>query len=240
MKNYLNLRKLSNAGLILSMSLTLALFATFAVGRAEAKAAPLNLADVLTGLRSKKTSLTQRNKLLTAAVKQRGVTFTLTTEIEKELKTAGASSELLQAIRQKNPIPPTVQNNNPSSVLNSFDVEHNVFINGKKGMIIRPKLTVYNLKNQNLEFNILIETADGRPLKAVSAEYTSNKGSLIVGEDITPTTDAAAYNNIRFFLPYQEFALVSGTHDLRMNIYLMYDTGTLINRFNFYYFQFQR
>lgn len=236
MKNYLFLRKLPNAALVFAICLSLSLSAIFAVKPAEAKTAPLSLADVLTGLRSKKTNLEQRNNLLTAAVKQRGITFALTPEIEKELKTAGANAALLQAIRQKSP----KQNFNPSSVMNSFQVEHNISIGGKKGMLILPNFSVFNLKNQNLEFNILIETNDGRPVKAISSQYSSNKGNLILGADLVPPSDSALYNNIRMFLPYQEIGFLSGTHDLRLNAYLIYENGTLITRFNYYYFQFQR
>ncbi|HEY0051287.1 MAG TPA: TonB family protein, partial [Pyrinomonadaceae bacterium] len=56
------------------------------------------------GLRSKKVILYERNRLLTDAVKQRGITFTLTPEIEKELVSTGADKELVEAIRQKSPV----------------------------------------------------------------------------------------------------------------------------------------
>lgn len=61
----------------------------------------LSLADLLIGLRSKKVSLPERNKILAEAVKQRGVTFAPSPEIEKELATTGADSSLLDAIRVK-------------------------------------------------------------------------------------------------------------------------------------------
>ena len=61
----------------------------------------LSLADLLIGLRSQKVPLPDRNKLLTEAVKQRGVTFSTTPEIEKELSTTGADDTLLGAIREK-------------------------------------------------------------------------------------------------------------------------------------------
>ncbi len=61
----------------------------------------LSLADLLIGLRSKKVTLADRNTILTEAVRQRGVTFAMTPEIEKELETTGASPALLDAIRQK-------------------------------------------------------------------------------------------------------------------------------------------
>lgn len=64
----------------------------------------LSLADLLIGLRSKKASIAERNKILAEAVKQRGITFALTSEIEKELQQTGAELDLLEAVRQKSPI----------------------------------------------------------------------------------------------------------------------------------------
>ena len=74
------------------------MFATLA----NAQSPQLSLADLLIGLRSKKVSLPERNTILTEAVRQRGVTFVITPEIEKELETTGATPTLIEAIRQKN------------------------------------------------------------------------------------------------------------------------------------------
>ena len=68
---------------------------------ASAQASQLSLADILIALRSKKVSLTDRNKILTEAIAARGTTFTLTPEIEKELAETGADKVLLDSIRQR-------------------------------------------------------------------------------------------------------------------------------------------
>ena len=64
----------------------------------------LSLADLLIGLRSKKVTLPERNSLLKDAVKKRGVTFSLTPEIEKELESTGAEKPLIEAVREKSTI----------------------------------------------------------------------------------------------------------------------------------------
>ena len=69
-----------------------------------AQSPQLSLADLLIGLRSKKLTLPERNTILTEAVRQRGVTFAITPEIEKELETTGAAPTLIEAIRQKAPV----------------------------------------------------------------------------------------------------------------------------------------
>ena len=62
---------------------------------------PLSLADLLIGLRSKKVSIEDRNQILTTAVKERGVTFAMSPEIEKELAATGADANLLAAVKAK-------------------------------------------------------------------------------------------------------------------------------------------
>jgi TonB family protein len=83
---------------------------------AQAQAPQLSLADLLIGLRSKKVSLQERNTILTEAVRQRGVTFSLTPEIEKELETTGATPTLIEAIRQKGTVVKTVATSSPKPV----------------------------------------------------------------------------------------------------------------------------
>ena len=80
----------------------LIVFVSFA--QAQQPPRQLSLADILIGLRSSKATLPERNKILSEAVVERGITFALTAEIENELYKTGAWKELVDAIRQKSPI----------------------------------------------------------------------------------------------------------------------------------------
>lgn len=94
--------ELTRRRLLRFFSMTVLMFSltfTWQVGRAQQ--AQLSLADVLIALRSKKVTLVERNKLISDAVKVRGITFALTPEIELELSNTGADSELMEAIKQK-------------------------------------------------------------------------------------------------------------------------------------------
>lgn len=82
-------------------SLSAAAILTIAMAVPAAAQSQLSLADLLTGLRSKKATLPERNKLLVGAVKARGITFSLTPEIEKELESTGADTDLLAIIKEK-------------------------------------------------------------------------------------------------------------------------------------------
>ncbi|MGI8811728.1 MAG: TonB family protein [Pyrinomonadaceae bacterium] len=94
-------RKSSSKRLLSVLFLAPLLFSTTVTLRAQTP--QLSLADLVIALRSKKATLPERNKILVEAVRQRGITFNLTSDIEKELSTTGADPELLTAIRVKSP-----------------------------------------------------------------------------------------------------------------------------------------
>lgn len=81
------------------------LFSVIAVPAISAQSKELSLADILIALRSKKAPMDEKNQILTTAVAQRGVTFELTSDVEKELEATGASAALIAAIKDKSPKP---------------------------------------------------------------------------------------------------------------------------------------
>ncbi len=100
--NEMKMTRISNLPLILLVSLILSL--TFVLPNVRAQQPQqqqLGLADIIVALRSNKVTLAERNEILTGAVKERGITFELTPQIEKELENTGADKSLIEAIRQK-------------------------------------------------------------------------------------------------------------------------------------------
>jgi TonB family protein len=97
MRNDSNMPRRSVRGLVAAFAVLLAFgsIATFAQNP------PLSLADLLIGLRSKKVTIEERNQILTTAVKERGVTFAMSSEIEKELAATGADANLIAAVKAK-------------------------------------------------------------------------------------------------------------------------------------------
>lgn len=89
-----------------SRILIMVLLSIFAIGELKAQnpKPPLTLADILTALRSKRIEdPEEKNRLLIEAVIERGVTFSVSPEIEKELEITGASKALIEAIKLKGP-----------------------------------------------------------------------------------------------------------------------------------------
>jgi TonB family protein len=95
---------------------TLLLTIAWQVGQMQQE--PLSLTNITSALRSKKTNdLAYKNEILIAAVNKRGISFTLTPEIERQLRGAGANPALIEAIRQKSPkLPSPTPVTNPTVV----------------------------------------------------------------------------------------------------------------------------
>lgn len=77
-----------------------AMFVVFSIS-ISAQQPQLTLADILIGLRSKKATIEERNAILAGAVRERGITFSVTPEIEKELTATGAGKVLIDAVKEK-------------------------------------------------------------------------------------------------------------------------------------------
>jgi TonB family protein len=88
--------------ILFSVVMILTFAASFALAQTQAR--QLSLADILIGLRSSKATMPEKNKILSDAVSERGITFALTEEIENELFKTGADKSLVDTIRQKSPI----------------------------------------------------------------------------------------------------------------------------------------
>ncbi len=98
----ISLTRARSLSIFSAASLLLSLLFVCQIGQAQ-QSAQLSLADILIALRSKKVTIAERNKILSDAVKVRGVTFVSTPEIEAELANTGAAAELIAAIKQNPP-----------------------------------------------------------------------------------------------------------------------------------------
>ena len=85
----------------------------------SAQQKPLTMAQILTGLQTagktaETKTLAARNKYIANRVSQTGASFPLTAEREQDLREAGATDELIEAIRQNSPPIPTPTKSTPT------------------------------------------------------------------------------------------------------------------------------
>lgn len=196
----------------------------------------LTLAMILTGLQTKgKTpetaTLPKRNIYIQRRVETYGVTFRLTPEIEQELRIAGATTALINAIRVNGPAAPTPTpfvGGKPSAVFKDIWVDYDVVENGVDGMRIHVKFSTYKMKN--VPGYLAIYFMDGETyLKDKNNKFESSTNEVAVYREITPAYDPADFNDFTVFMPYDELDLTNGKYNLTMDVKIIYKAGGLIS-----------
>ena len=217
----------------------LALFSVFAFTisfavNVQMQEKPLSLAQVLTGLQSQSGGLTmaQKNEFITERVSQRGTTFRLTPQIESELRQAGASLALINAIRQKSPrVTPTPLGNNtvekPDASFEDIWVEQGITENGEKGMRIYATFSVSNLKDVSSDIVYRFQR-EGKFIKGGSTGFRTKSGELSTRRLLKPSYTSTVYTELTAFIPYKEFNLTAGTYPMKLDADVIKRDGTLV------------
>jgi hypothetical protein len=102
-------------------------------------------------------------------------------------------------------------------------IEHNVTVNGRKGINIHATFTVGNLSKRNMLYAVFFRLKNGPVLKTSNKAYRSGKGELSVCKRIVPDSDKVNYDNLVLFIPYDEFVFNSKekTHDIVCSVVLL-------------------
>lgn len=229
---------------ILSLVFTLILALSFSVQGVYAQSNPLSLAEVLTGLQAKTGgfSLAEKNEFITGEIKTRGITFPLSSEIENELKRAGANLALINAVRT------TTRNTSPTRIINpnappiiEFEktwVDYNAVVGGEKGMRVYSKFTLRNLKDIPLSLTVRIQKEDGDILRSNNSTYRNKGGQLAVFRPIKAGYDNAVYKDYDVFIPYKAFTVDPGKYNLKLDADIIYPDGELLKHLTLYPFLF--
>jgi hypothetical protein len=109
------------------------------------------------------------------------------------------------------------------------------------GMNIHMKYTVYELKGVDTQIRIKFQDSSGNDLKDTNKSFYTENGNVAVFGDMKPGYDPADYNDFQVFMPYSEFDITRpGKYNLKMDIDLIYEDGTLIQHLAFHEFEYTR
>ena len=115
-------------------------------------------------------------------------------------------------------------------------VDFDVYEDGKKGMRIHTKFSVESMKGTDGYLALYFEKKNGERLKSGNTKYRSNTGQLAVYALLTPAYDKTEYNDLTAFIPYSEFDLPLGKHDLKIDADIIYKEGGMIQHLKYYDF----
>ncbi len=231
----MRIQKLSSRFIVITFCLAI-ISLTFSMQVTQSQEKPLSLAAVLTGLQSKSGgfTLSQKNDFITRNVLERGITFRLTPELERELISAGASTALIRAIREKSsrtrPTPrPSVlpDDEKPSATYEKVWVKQNVVEKGIKGIHIYANFNLYHLKEVQSDLIYRFQK-DGQFLKTEDTLQSNKAGELVGFRLLKPAFSATVYEELIAFVPYSAIALPPGVHNLKLDMDVNLRDGTIV------------
>jgi hypothetical protein len=131
-----------------------------------------------------------------------------------------------------------------SSATATFDkmwVDYDITEDGRKGMRIHVKFSVFHMKNVDSYLAIYFEKKDGEKLKTTNITYKSKSGQVALYKTLNPGYDPeTVYSDLQVFMPYSELNLGSGKFDLKMDADVIYKNGDLIKHLNYHDFWFSQ
>ena len=103
------------------------------------------------------------------------------------------------------------------ATINNVSVDHNIYVNGQKGMKIHVKFDAYNVYNHNIKVCVYFYYKGGDALKGISgSDYITPNGKVTVQESSTANYTNTTWNDFTLFMPYSYLNMQSGCKDLSL------------------------
>lgn len=128
----------------------------------------------------------------------------------------------------------------PNGRIDRTWVDYNVTENGRTGMRIHNKFSVYNLKDTECYLAVYFQKDDGTDLTSEDPNFRSAKGTLALFKLLKPNFPNTVYDDITVFMPYGEFNVAPGKYKLKLDVDLITKDGNLIQHMNFHNFEYER
>ena len=97
-------------------------------------------------------------------------------------------------------------------------LDHNQFKDSVKGMWIHVQFKVHHFKDELGSVNAYFYSKSGEALKDFNKKYRTTNGNVSVGRSFTPRYVKSRYNDFKLFMPYSEFHMPEGKHNLKLSI----------------------
>lgn len=102
-----------------------------------------------------------------------------------------------------------------------IEIEYNVDdIFDQKGMRVHARIKANGLKGTNCRIVAFFSHESGEDLKDRNDRFRTVDGQVSFGEDFQPSYYNSEYKDFVMFIPYEEFDLLSGKHNLKFHVAL--------------------
>jgi hypothetical protein len=124
---------------------------------------------------------------------------------------------------------PAAKTAKPSATFQKIWIDYDVTEEGKRGMRIHTAFKVLGMKNVPGYLQIKFQMRDGTALKDNNGEFDHEDGSVAAFRTLKPGYDPAVYEDYAVFMPYAELDLLPGSYELKMDVDVIYEDGTLVS-----------
>lgn len=126
----------------------------------------------------------------------------------------------------------TAENTPKSASISNVWVDHNVIVNGRKGMRIHVQFSVKNMLYRTGKVAIYFyNDANSTPLKDYNGSYCATDGNVAYHENYTPSYADCEYSDFKLFMPTEELHCTSnGTYDLKFTISILDDQNKVLTK----------
>jgi hypothetical protein len=168
--------------------------------------------------------------------------YDITMDIKVIYKEGGVLSKLTRYdFEYTKPGSPTIITGTwATAIFDDMSVDYDITENGQKGMRVNVKCTLKDLKDIDCYLALYFENKNGEILKGTKTEFRSTTGQLAVYKSLKPAYDEAVYKDLQLFLPYSEFNLSTGRHDLKMDVDVIYKNGDMVKHLKTHEFWFEK
>ena len=167
-------------------------------------------------------------------------TPTKSAESSPEKSTESSPKKTVSTPRTEESETPEKSSSEARATFDKIWVDYNVREEGRLGMRVHTRFTVYNLKGTELYLALYFQKADGTELKTSNKKFSSESGQTAVFESLKPAYDEAYYEDIDLFMPYDEFNLTKGKQNLKIDADVIYKGGGRLDHLGYYEFEYEK
>lgn len=126
-----------------------------------------------------------------------------------------------------------------SATVNRVWIDYNITQNKRRGMLIHVNFEVTGLKGVDSKLTVRVRRDDDSFLRS-SSSFSNDDGELELSFSMKPGYATTVYKDADIFLPYDEIVLRKGAWDLKLDIDLNYEDGSLIDHLTYHEFEFTK
>ena len=102
-------------------------------------------------------------------------------------------------------------------------IDHGVYQNEMKGMMIHVKFDVNNALGKNGKVIAYFNFQDGKALDDFNGKYCTTEGHVCASKKFSPKYNSSSYNDFKIFMPYSELHMGSGSSKLDFYVVVWVD-----------------